>query len=67
MTSQKEQFYIQRIAELEKQVAQLIKINAELADTLIFVSLGIFVVLAIIFWIIIRRHRVGCGILLLIV
>jgi hypothetical protein len=32
LTSQKEQFYIQRIAELEKQVAQLIKVNAELAD-----------------------------------
>lgn len=32
MTSQKEQFYIQRIAELEKQVAELIKVNAELAD-----------------------------------
>lgn len=32
MTSQKEQFYIQRIAELEKQVVELIKVNAELAD-----------------------------------
>jgi transposase len=32
LTSQKEQFYIQRIAELEKQVAELIKVNAELAD-----------------------------------
>ena len=46
MTSKKEQFYIQRIAELEeqlkqhdkriaaleKQVAELIKVNAELAD-----------------------------------
>ena len=32
MTSQKEQFYIQRIAALEKQVAELIKVNAELAD-----------------------------------
>ena len=32
MTSQKEQFYIQRIAELEKQVAELIKINAELTE-----------------------------------
>ena len=31
MTSKKEQFYIQRIAELEKQVAELLKINAELA------------------------------------
>jgi transposase len=32
LTSQKEQFYIQRIAELEKQVVELIKVNAELAD-----------------------------------
>ena len=32
MTSKKEHFYIQRIAELEEQVAKLIKINAELAD-----------------------------------
>jgi transposase len=32
LTSQKEQFYIQRIAELEKQVAEFIKVNAELAD-----------------------------------
>ena len=39
MTSQKEHFYIQRIAELEEQVAKLIKVNealvkknAELAD-----------------------------------
>lgn len=32
MASQTEQFYIQRIAELEKQVAELIKVNAELAD-----------------------------------
>ena len=31
MTSEKEQFYIQRIAELEKQVAELLKVNAELA------------------------------------
>jgi transposase len=32
LTSEKEQFYIQRIAELEKQVAELLKVNAELAD-----------------------------------
>ena len=32
MTSRKEQFYIQRIATLEKQVAELIKANAELTD-----------------------------------
>ena len=32
MTSEKEQFYIQRIAELEKQVAELLKVNAELAE-----------------------------------
>ena len=32
MTSEKEQFYIQHIAELEKQVAELLKVNAELAD-----------------------------------
>jgi len=32
LTSQKEQFYIQRIAELEKQVAELLKTNAELAE-----------------------------------
>lgn len=32
MTSPKEQFYIQRIAELEKQVAELLKVNTELAD-----------------------------------
>lgn len=32
MTSRKEQFYIQRIAALEKQVAELIKINAELTE-----------------------------------
>jgi len=32
LTSEKEQFYIQRIAELEKQVAELPKVNAELAD-----------------------------------
>ena len=32
MTSQKEQFYIQRIATLEKQVAELLKVNAELAE-----------------------------------
>ena len=32
MTSKKERFYIQRIAELEEQVAKLIKVNAELAD-----------------------------------
>jgi transposase len=32
LTSQKEQFYIQRIAELEKQVAELLKVNAELAE-----------------------------------
>jgi transposase len=32
LASQTEQFYIQRIAELEKQVAELIKVNAELAD-----------------------------------
>jgi len=31
LTYQKEQFYIQRIAELEKQVAELIKVNVELA------------------------------------
>ena len=30
MTSKKEQFYIQRIAELEKQVAKLLKINETL-------------------------------------
>ena len=30
MTSQKEQFYIQRIATLEKQVAELLKINETL-------------------------------------
>jgi len=32
LTSQKEQFYIQRIATLEKQVAELIKANAELTE-----------------------------------
>ena len=32
MTSKTEHFYIQRIAELEEQVAKLIKVNAELAD-----------------------------------
>ena len=32
MTSKTEQFYIRRIAELEKQVAELIKVNAELTD-----------------------------------
>ncbi len=32
MTSKTEQFYIQRIAELEKQVAELVKANAELTD-----------------------------------
>ena len=32
MTSEKEHFYIQRIAELEKQVAELLKVNAELAE-----------------------------------
>ena len=32
MTSKKEQFYIQRIAELEEQIAKLLKVNAELAD-----------------------------------
>jgi len=32
LTSKTEQFYIQRIAELEKQVAELIKANAELTD-----------------------------------
>ena len=32
MTDKTEQFYIQRIAELEDQVAQLLKINAELAE-----------------------------------
>ena len=32
MTSKKEQFYIQRIAELEEQVAELLKINAELTE-----------------------------------
>ena len=32
MTSKTEQFYIQHIAELEKQVAELIKVNAELTD-----------------------------------
>ena len=32
MTSQKEHFYIRRIAELEKQVAGLVKANAELTD-----------------------------------
>ncbi len=32
MTSQKEPFYIQRIAEPEEQVAKLIKVNAELVD-----------------------------------
>jgi transposase len=32
LTSEKEQFYIQRIAELEKQVAELLKVNAELAE-----------------------------------
>ena len=39
MTSKKEQFYIQRIAELQEQIAKLLKVNemlikknAELAD-----------------------------------
>ena len=32
MTSKTEQFYIQRIAALEKQVTELIKVNAELTD-----------------------------------
>ena len=32
MTSKTEQFYIRRIAELEKQVAELVKANAELTD-----------------------------------
>jgi transposase len=32
LTSKTEQFYIRRIAELEKQVAELIKVNAELTD-----------------------------------
>ena len=32
MTSQKEQFYIQRIAELEKQVAELTELVAKLTD-----------------------------------
>jgi transposase len=32
LTSKTEQFYIQRIAELEKQVAELVKANAELTD-----------------------------------
>jgi hypothetical protein len=32
LTSEKEQFYIQRIAELEKQVAELLKINAALPN-----------------------------------
>ena len=30
MTSKREQFYKRRIAELEKQVAELLKVNAEL-------------------------------------
>jgi len=32
LISKKEQFYIQRIADLERQVAELVKVNAELAD-----------------------------------
>jgi len=32
LTSKTEQFYIRRIAELEKQVAELVKANAELTD-----------------------------------
>ncbi len=32
MTSKTEQFYIRRIIELEKQVAELVKVNAELTD-----------------------------------
>ena len=32
MTSKTEQFYIQRIAALEQQVTELIKVNAELTD-----------------------------------
>jgi hypothetical protein len=32
LTSRTEQFYIRRIAELEKQVAELVKVNAELTD-----------------------------------
>jgi len=32
LTSKTEQFYIRRIIELEKQVAELVKVNAELTD-----------------------------------
>jgi len=32
LTSKKEHFYIQRIVELEKQVAELFKVNAELTE-----------------------------------
>jgi len=32
LTSKREQFYKRRIAELEKQVAELLKANAELAE-----------------------------------
>ena len=32
MTSKKEHFYIQRIAKLEEQISELLKVNAELAD-----------------------------------
>jgi len=31
LTSEKEQFYIQRIAELEKRVAELLKVNTAIS------------------------------------